>query len=52
VGDHGWEDVNWNGEGHRTVVNIELGTMCWYLYQGLSFCTAMRNLHVLGLTRC
>jgi hypothetical protein len=23
VGDHDWEDLNWNGQGHRTVVNKE-----------------------------
>jgi hypothetical protein len=30
-----WEDVNWDGEGHRTYVNLELGTLCHLLYPGM-----------------
>jgi hypothetical protein len=25
VGERQWEDVNWNGEGHRRCINTELG---------------------------
>jgi hypothetical protein len=32
IGEHQWEDVNWNGQGHRTYVNTELGTFCQLLY--------------------
>jgi hypothetical protein len=35
VGEHQWEDVNWNGQGHRTCVNTELGTFCRLLYPGM-----------------
>jgi hypothetical protein len=37
VGVHDLEDVKWNGKGHRTVVNMELGTMCRYLYSVMVF---------------
>jgi hypothetical protein len=30
-----WEDINWDGEGHRTCVNHELGTFCHLLYLGM-----------------
>jgi hypothetical protein len=30
-----WENVNWNGEGHRTCINTELGTFCWLLYPSM-----------------
>jgi hypothetical protein len=30
-----WEDVNWDGVGHRTYVNEELGTLCCLLYPGM-----------------
>jgi hypothetical protein len=30
-----WEDVNWDGVGHRTYVNEELGTFCCLLYPGM-----------------
>jgi hypothetical protein len=32
VGDYSWEDVNWNGEGHRTYINVELEAFCRLLY--------------------
>jgi hypothetical protein len=35
VGDRSWEDVNWNGEGHRTCINMDLGTFCRLLYPGM-----------------
>jgi hypothetical protein len=35
VGEHQWEDVNWNGEGHRTCINMELGTFYRLLYHGM-----------------
>jgi hypothetical protein len=31
VGELQWEDVNWNGQGHRSCVNMELWTFCWLL---------------------
>jgi hypothetical protein len=31
VGGSQWEDVNWNGQRHRTCVNTELGTFCQLL---------------------
>jgi hypothetical protein len=30
-----WEDVNWEGKGHRTYVSHELGTFCRLLYPGM-----------------
>jgi hypothetical protein len=35
VGEHQWEDVNWNDQGHHNCVNIELGTFCRLLYPGM-----------------
>jgi hypothetical protein len=35
VGEHQWEDINWNDEGHRRCINIELGTYCRLLYPGM-----------------
>jgi hypothetical protein len=35
VGDCLWEDANWDGEGHRTCTNTELGTFCRLLYPGM-----------------
>jgi hypothetical protein len=35
VGDYSWEDVNGDGEGHRTYINAELGTFCRLLYPGM-----------------
>jgi hypothetical protein len=35
VGEHQWEDVNWDSEGHRTCINMELGTFCRLLYPGM-----------------
>jgi hypothetical protein len=32
VGDRLWEDINWNGEEHRTSIDTELGTFCRLLY--------------------
>jgi hypothetical protein len=32
VGDRLWEDINWDGEGHHTYINAELGTFCRLLY--------------------
>jgi hypothetical protein len=30
-----WEDIKWDGEGHRTCVNHELVTFCHLLYSGM-----------------
>jgi hypothetical protein len=35
VGERQWEDVNWDGEGHHTCINTELGTFCQLLYPGM-----------------
>jgi hypothetical protein len=35
VGNHSWEDINWDGEGHRTCINTELGTFCRLLFPGM-----------------
>jgi hypothetical protein len=35
IGERQWEDVNWDGKGHRTCINMELGTFCWLLYPGM-----------------
>jgi hypothetical protein len=35
IGEHQWEDVNRNGQGHRTCVNTELETFCRLLYPGM-----------------
>jgi hypothetical protein len=35
VGERQWESVNWNSEGHRTCINMELGTFCQLLYPGM-----------------
>jgi hypothetical protein len=33
--DESWEDVNWDGVGHRTYINQEMGTFCRLLYLGM-----------------
>jgi hypothetical protein len=35
VGERQWDNVNWNGQGHRTYVNTELETFCRLLYLGM-----------------
>jgi hypothetical protein len=35
VGNHQWEDLNWNGEGHRTCINTEVETSSRLLYPGM-----------------
>jgi hypothetical protein len=35
VGERQWEDINWNGQGHRTYINTELWTFCRFLYPGM-----------------
>jgi hypothetical protein len=35
VGEHQWEDVSWNDEGHNSCINTELGIYCWLLYPGM-----------------
>jgi hypothetical protein len=35
IGERQWEDINWNGQGHRSCVNMELGTFCQLLYLGV-----------------
>jgi hypothetical protein len=35
IGECQWEDLNWNGEGHRTCINTELGTFCRLLYPSM-----------------
>jgi hypothetical protein len=32
IGEHQWEDIKWDGEGHHTCINMELGTYCRLLY--------------------
>jgi hypothetical protein len=32
VGERQWDDINWNGQGHHTCVNTELGTFSRLLY--------------------
>jgi hypothetical protein len=34
-GDRQWEDINWNGQRHRSCVNTELGTFCRLLCSGM-----------------
>ena len=34
-GTRAWLEVNWDGTGHRTPVNTELGTICRYCYPGM-----------------
>jgi hypothetical protein len=35
MGTRAWEDVDWDGMGHRTPIYTELGTMCRYHYLGM-----------------
>jgi hypothetical protein len=35
VGERQREDINWDGEGHHTYINAELGTFCRLLYPGM-----------------
>jgi hypothetical protein len=35
VGDHSWENINWDGQGHRMCINMELGIFCRLLYHGM-----------------
>jgi hypothetical protein len=51
VGEHQWEDINWNGEGHRTCINMELGTFCGCCTLAWLPCAADDKLHALGPTR-
>jgi hypothetical protein len=32
VGTRTWKDVDWDGRGHRSIINTDLGTICRYMY--------------------
>jgi hypothetical protein len=35
VDERKWEDANWDCQGHRTCINMEVGTFCRLLYLGM-----------------
>jgi hypothetical protein len=42
VGERSWEDVNYNGQGHRTCVNMELVMFFQLLYPDMVHVGAQR----------
>jgi hypothetical protein len=42
VGERQWEDINWNEQGHRSCVNMELETFCCLLYPDMVFVRGRR----------
>jgi hypothetical protein len=52
VGEHLWEDVNWNGQGHRSCANTELRTFCRLLYPGMFPWAIDERLCTHGSTGC
>jgi hypothetical protein len=45
-----WEDVNWNGRGHRTCVVMELGTFYRLLYPTWFTWAVDEKMHASGST--
>jgi hypothetical protein len=37
VGTRIWKDVGWDGQGHRGVINMDMGSICLYMYPGMVF---------------
>jgi hypothetical protein len=35
VGTKIWKDVNWDGQGRRGVINMDLDSICCYMYLGI-----------------
>jgi hypothetical protein len=35
IGTKTWKDVDWDGHGHRSIINTDLGTICHYMYPGM-----------------
>jgi hypothetical protein len=35
VGTKTWKDVNWDGRGHRSIIIIDQGTICHYMYPSM-----------------
>jgi hypothetical protein len=35
VGTRLWEDVNWDAQGHRSIINTKLGTICQFMYRNM-----------------
>jgi hypothetical protein len=35
VGTRQWEDVNWDGTGQRSLINMELGNICRFMHPGI-----------------
>jgi hypothetical protein len=35
VGSKTWKDINWDGRGHRGIINTDLGNICRYMYLGM-----------------
>jgi hypothetical protein len=35
VGTKTWKDIDWDGRDHRSIINIDLGTICRYMYLGM-----------------
>jgi hypothetical protein len=49
VGERQWEDVNWNNQGHRSCVNMKLGTFCRLVYPDIVPVGSDVKLHARGL---
>jgi hypothetical protein len=50
VGERQWEDVNWDGEGHRTCINTKLGTFAGCCTLAWLPWAADNRLHARGTT--
>jgi hypothetical protein len=35
VGTKTWKDADWDGRGHHSIINTNLGTICHYMYPGM-----------------
>jgi hypothetical protein len=35
VGTKIYKDVDWDGHGHHSIINTDLGTICRYMYPGM-----------------
>jgi hypothetical protein len=35
VGTKTWKDADWDGRGHRSIINTDLGTIYHYMYPGM-----------------
>jgi hypothetical protein len=49
VGNHQWEDINWDDEARTTCINMKLGTFCRLLYPDMvTVCGQLQAAHTWG----